>query len=41
MADPDEDEIPATWYMVVIPAVMLTLAFGLPLAYLLWVSLGY
>ena len=36
MIDPAHDD-QAPWYMVVIPAVLLTLAFGYPVVWLLWV----
>ena len=35
MIDPAHDD-QAPWYMVVIPIVMLALAFVLPVAWLLW-----
>lgn len=32
----DDADPPAAWYMVAIPVLLLTLAFGLPIAWLLW-----
>lgn len=41
MIDPDEDEVPAPWYMIIIPVALLTMAFGLPIAYFVWAIVNY